>query len=91
MDDVALRMLPVTRSDVAAMIGETKLARVLSGVRGMPPADKRALISAIVGASRFYLTHRTDIAELEINPLIVREEGKGVVAADIRVVRKSPP
>ena len=89
MGDVSLRMLPVTRNEVAAMIGETKLARFLAGIRGAPPADKRALIRAIVGASRFYLTHRTHISELEINPLIVLGEGRGVVAADIRLVRNS--
>jgi acetyltransferase len=84
--DVALRMLPVTAGDVSAMIDGLKLARLLAGFRGRPPADREALIEAAVGLAQFYLDHRARIADIEINPLIVRGNGHGVVAVDVRAL-----
>jgi len=81
--DVAQRLLPVEAEDVAAMIDGLKLSRLLAGYRGRPPADRAALEAAALALSRFYLDHRTRIAEIEINPLVVR--GSGAVAVDVRV------
>ena len=66
------------------MIGELKLAKLLAGYRGAAPADMEALVAAICGLSDFSLDHRHTLADLEVNPLIVLEEGKGVRAVDIR-------
>jgi acetyltransferase len=83
--DVAFRLLPVTRDDARAMIGELKVAKLLAGFRGKPPADVEALIDAICGLSDFYLDHRHLISDIEINPLIVQT--KGTCAVDVRVIR----
>ena len=86
MRDVAIRLLPVTAEDVRAMLDELKSAALLDGYRGAPAADKDALIDAVVALGDFYLNHRNFIADLEINPLMVRPKGEGVCAVDIRTV-----
>jgi acyl-CoA synthetase (NDP forming) len=82
--DVACRLLPVGPQDARSMIGELKAAQLLAGFRGRPPADVDALIAAICGLSEFYLDHRHLLSDLEVNPLIVLPQGKGVRAVDVR-------
>jgi acetyltransferase len=84
--DAALRLLPVSEADVRAMLDDLKLARVLAGYRGQPPADRAAFEAAVLALARFYLDHREKITDVEINPLIVRPCGRGAVAADVRVI-----
>jgi hypothetical protein len=79
-----LRLLPVTAADVAAMIDGLKLKQLLAGFRGRAPADRPALEAAALALAKFYLDHRAAIAEIEINPLIVRQTG--AVAVDVRVI-----
>jgi hypothetical protein len=66
------------------MIDGLKLARLLAGYRGKRAADRKALETATLGLARFYLDHRARIAEIEFNPLMVRNNG--AVAVDVRVV-----
>jgi acetyltransferase len=84
--DVAFRLLPVGPPDARAMIDELKVAKLLAGFRGKPPADIDALVRAICGLSDFYLAHRHLLSDLEINPLIVLAKGDGVRAVDVRPV-----
>jgi acyl-CoA synthetase (NDP forming) len=81
--DAAMRLLPVSAADVGAMIDGLKANRLLAGYRGKPPADRKALEAAAMALGRFYLDHRARIEEIEINPLIVRQNG--AVAVDVRV------
>ena len=81
-----MRLLPVTASDVSAMVDGLKLAKLLAGFRGRPAADRTALEAAALALAQFYLDHRTKIADIEINPLIVRPNGLGAVAVDVRVL-----
>jgi hypothetical protein len=59
---------------------------LLAGYRGRPAADAAALAQAAEGLGRFFLAHREKIVDIEVNPLVAREAGKGVVALDIRVL-----
>jgi acyl-CoA synthetase (NDP forming) len=81
--DAAMRLLPVDSGEVGVMIDGLKATRLLAGYRGKPPADRRALETAALALGRFYLDHRARIDEIEINPLIVRNQG--AVAVDVRV------
>jgi acetate---CoA ligase (ADP-forming) len=81
--DVAMRLLPATEIEVTAMIDSLKVNRLLAGYRGKPPADRKALEATALALGRFYLDHRAEIEEIEINPLIVRPQG--AVAVDVRV------
>ncbi|MCC6887737.1 MAG: acetate--CoA ligase family protein [Hyphomicrobiales bacterium] len=84
--DAALRLLPVTRPEIAGMIDGLKLNRLLAGYRGRLPADRAALEATVFGLAQFYLDHRSRIADIEINPLMVRPQGQGAVAVDVRVI-----
>jgi acyl-CoA synthetase (NDP forming) len=88
--DAALRLLPVAKTDVAAMIDWLKLKTLLAGYRGRPAADRAALESTVLALAQFYLDHRARIEDIEINPLMVRPQGKGAVAVDVRVIWRDP-
>jgi len=79
--DVAFRVAPLTRADAEEMIAEIRGRALLEGARGRPPADREALVEAILAFSRL-LVENPDIAEIEINPLLALPEG--VVAVDAR-------
>jgi acetate---CoA ligase (ADP-forming) len=90
VEDAVLQLLPVTADEVGAMVGGLKLARLLSGFRGRPAADRAALEATALALGRFFLDHRARIKDIEINPLMVRPrrgtEVAGAVAVDVRVV-----
>jgi succinyl-CoA synthetase beta subunit len=85
-DDTQIRLLPVTAGDVTAMIERLKLAKLIGGFRGRPAADRPALKAAALALARFFLDHRANLSEIEINPLMLRTAGNGAVAVDVRVV-----
>jgi acyl-CoA synthetase (NDP forming) len=84
--DAALRLLPVSASDITAMVEGLKLRTLIAGHRGAPAADRAALEASALALARFYLDHRARIAEIEINPLMVRPASQGAVAVDVRVI-----
>jgi acetyltransferase len=86
--DVAYRIAPVTTDEAGRMLRELRGYQVLEGVRGAKPADIDALVAAIVRLS--WLAHDLEgqLAELDINPLLVFERGAGVKALDALLVRR---
>ncbi|MGE3936259.1 MAG: acetate--CoA ligase family protein [Rhodospirillaceae bacterium] len=80
--DSAIRLLPVARADVEAMLGELKAARLLAGYRGRPAADVPALVDAVMAFAAMAAALGGRLAEAEINPLLVLSAGHGVRAAD---------
>lgn len=86
LKDVSVRTAPLREVDAQAMIDEIQGKALLGGVRGQPPRDRRALISILMKLSRLAAELGGEIAELDINPLIVLAEGEGAVAADALVV-----
>ncbi len=88
LKDASLRLLPVDEKEARAMLKELKGYPVLEGVRGQRRRDISALVRAIAGLSKIFVDHRSHLSDLEINPLMVREEGSGVAAVDVRVINK---
>jgi acyl-CoA synthetase (NDP forming) len=82
--DRVLRLAPVDPATAREMIAEVKGIAALSGFRGRPPGDLDALAHAIVALSQ--LASDPKIIEAEINPLVVRREGEGVMAVDVLVI-----
>ena len=80
--DVSLRVPPIGPADAAAMIAELRGAAILSGARGRAPADTAALAEAIVRVAALAEAHRQSLRALDINPLLVLDDGHGVVAVD---------
>src|SRR5262245_16501988 len=83
MRDRSLRLAPVDLATAQEMIAEVRGLIPLSGYRGKPKGDLDALAHAIVALST--LAGDGDVVEAEINPLIVRPAGQGVVAVDALV------
>jgi acyl-CoA synthetase (NDP forming) len=82
--DVALRPAPLTLDDAHAMIAEVRGFAPLAGYRHAPRGDLSALAEAIVAFSG--LAVLPEVHEAEINPLIVKAEGQGVVGVDALLV-----
>ncbi|MBN9512696.1 MAG: acetate--CoA ligase family protein [Alphaproteobacteria bacterium] len=84
--DAATRLAPVGEAEARQMIDEVKGLATLRGYRNLPRGDVAALARTIATFSN--LAHKTfdDVAEAEINPLLVKREGEGVVAVDGLVV-----
>src|SRR5690606_37276078 len=70
LEDVSLRLAPITYYEAEQMINETKLAKLLEGYRGKAEADKDALIDALVRLSTFVSENKEYIHEVGINPLL---------------------
>ncbi len=84
--DVALRVAPVDHGQARAMLRELSGRALLEGVRGAPPADLDALADLVVRVSELAAAAPEEVAELELNPVLVRPEGQGCVAVDVRGV-----
>jgi acyl-CoA synthetase (NDP forming) len=80
--DVVTRLAPVDHDEALDMIGSLRGARLLQGFRGRPAADVRAAADVVVRVSELAAGIGASLAEAEINPLIVHEEGGGAHAAD---------
>jgi acyl-CoA synthetase (NDP forming) len=87
--DVAMRLLPVTRREVEDMIGELKCSALLNGFRGRPVADTEALIDAVLSFADMAVSLNGHLQEAEINPVFVLPKGEGVRAGDALVVLRS--
>lgn len=79
--DRALRLAPVTLDEAREMIAEVKGFAPLRGFRGSKPGDLEALADAIVKLSRIGEVDPR-VMELEVNPVLVRPQGQGIVAVD---------
>jgi acyl-CoA synthetase (NDP forming) len=88
LKDVAVRLLPVSEAEAWAMLKELKGYRILEGVRAQPPRDTAALVKAMVGLSDIFLTYRDHVSDLEFNPIMLRAQGQGLAAVDVRMIRK---
>src|SRR6187401_3434471 len=78
--DRSLRLAPVDLTEAKAMIGEVAALKALAGYRGKPAGDLDALAKALVALSQLAVTEAAAVAEAEVNPLIVRPQGEGVIA-----------
>ncbi len=90
MRDVAIRLLPVNEAIAREMIAALRGAPLFGAFRGRPARDTDAVVRAMTGLSDIFLDHRAYLSDLEINPLIVREAGRGVCAVDVRLVGRKP-
>jgi len=88
LKDVTFRVAPFTRLDAEAMLTEIRSKALLEGIRGNPPVDKEALVNTLLRMGQL-VQDFPEIAELDINPLIVYPEGQGALAIDMRLVLES--
>ncbi|MDX2602896.1 acetate--CoA ligase family protein [Streptomyces caniscabiei] len=84
--DSAVRVPPFGEDHAHAMLAELRGRALLDGVRGAPPADVDALVEVVLRVQRMALELGDQIAELDINPLMVLPRGQGAVALDALAV-----
>jgi acetate---CoA ligase (ADP-forming) len=84
--DFAVRLAPVSVDAARAMIDEVKGLAIIRGYRGMPKGDLEQLAGTVSAFSQ--IAFIDDVVEAEINPLMVRREGEGVIAVDGLIVRR---
>jgi acetate---CoA ligase (ADP-forming) len=82
--DVSVRITPLTDHDVDDMLDGLRMAPLLRGYRGAPPADASAL-KDLLHRINAMVEDLPEVVELDLNPVFVRNEGHGVIAADIRM------
>jgi acetyl coenzyme A synthetase (ADP forming)-like protein len=85
MKDVSFRALPIHRREILAMMKEVQAYPLLLGVRGEEKRDLDAVVDTIIKVGTI-LKKCDRISDLEINPLLVYEHGKGVRAVDVRIL-----
>jgi len=79
--DVSFRAVPLSRKDVQEMLDELRISRIFEGFRGKS-ASKEAVVDSVLAVSRFVAEN--DFRELDINPLMVNENG--AFAVDVRLI-----
>ncbi len=92
LGDVAFRLCPIGEADARRMLDELKGGALLDGVRGMDPVDRQSLVEVMLkvgGPDGLLMAHGDDLAELDINPLIVSATGS--VAVDARLILHAAP
>jgi acetyltransferase len=86
LKDVAFRVIPLTVSGARKMIEETKSYPILNGARGKPPLDKKSIRKLLLLCSEIVVAY-PDIQEMDLNPVIVHENGLTIV--DARIILKA--
>jgi acyl-CoA synthetase (NDP forming) len=81
--DVVSAVAPVNGDEALAMLQQLRGWPLLAGFRGEPPADVQAAVDAVVALSWAITELEDDLAEIEVNPLIVARSGEGAVAVDV--------
>lgn len=84
--DAARLLLPATRAEIEQAIRRLKTFPLLDGFRGRPKGDLPALVAAIEAIARYAEANIHDIAEIDVNPIMVLPQGQGVVAADALII-----
>lgn len=80
INDVAMRLMPLSRDEARRMLAETKLSKIIRGARGTE-YDEEELIGILLKISKL-VQERPDIEEIDINPLFLYDKGKGAKGVD---------
>ncbi len=83
--DVSFRMAPITTGDAKRMVRHIKAYKLLKGFRGDKRKDIETVEEILIKISHLLVNH-PEIKEMDINPLIVHDEGMGATVADCRII-----
>jgi len=87
--DAVLAPVPLDHEEALALIHRLKGRAVFGPYRGMPPADTEALANLMVKLSQFAFDHADDVAEVDLNPVIVHAKGDGITVVDALIVKRT--
>jgi hypothetical protein len=85
ISDIAIRLAPLTPFDVEEMVAALRMRAMLGDARGLGPLDMRGLTDLVVRFSHLAWRYRDVVAEMEINPLIVSDDGRSITAVDVLI------
>ena len=85
LKDVVFRVLPISRRSARQMVEEIRSAKLLDGFRGSRPRDRKAIVNLLRTVSEIIEAY-PDIQELDLNPVLVHEDGLSI--ADARIILK---
>lgn len=85
LKDVSFRITPLSKYDAETMLTEIKAAKILDGYRGTPPRDKEAIVDIIMKLAKF-MEDQESVTDVDLNPVMVFEAGKGAKVADARIL-----
>src|SRR5271165_2970545 len=80
-DSVSL-LPPWTPASIEAALRRLQISTLLNGYRGKPPGDVAALVDTVLCVARYASANLASLVEIDVNPVIVRPQGKGAVAVD---------
>jgi acetate---CoA ligase (ADP-forming) len=89
LKDIAIRIPPISAAEARRALENLKGAKVFSGFRGAPPADIDALAAMAARLSWLAYDLRNDIAEMDLNPVVVLPAGQGAFAVDALLVTRN--
>jgi acyl-CoA synthetase (NDP forming) len=89
LKDVAVQVAPVSEDEALRMIRGLKMFPLLDGARGQPKADVAAAARTVARLSEFACRHAADVAEIDMNPVLVKPQGEGVLVLDALMVPTS--
>jgi len=90
VDDHSLRLPPIARDQAEAMIAELRGAKLLSGYRGGSRRDVGALAKLLVDMSNLAVEQGDQIESIDLNPVLVLPDGRGVTVVDYVVIGRGP-
>ncbi|MGR4842919.1 acetate--CoA ligase family protein [Rhizobium sp. LARHSG275] len=88
LDDSVILPLPATKTDIHAAISRLKLTKLIYGYRGRPKGDLEAAVGAVSATADYVVKNAARLEELDINPLMVLPEGRGVAVVDALIRRR---
>ena len=91
LSDTSFRLCPISEADAHRMVDELRIAPILNGARGKEGVDIKSIVEALIalaGPEGLFTRHAGQIAEFDLNPLIVRHDG--LTAVDARIVLGTP-
>ena len=88
LKDSVVLMMPLSKKHVKESISKLRANKLLKGWRGQPEGDSEELVETVMSFEKFIKSNIENLTGCEINPLIVRPSGKGVVVADALIMMK---
>jgi acetyltransferase len=85
LKDVAFRLAPISKEEVSSQVRSIRTFPLLRGVRGDPPADIASIEDVVLRVSQL-VTDFPEIVEMDINPLVVHNQGEGAIVLDARII-----
>ena len=90
LQDAATLLFPVARHEVRVALQSLKVWPLLTGFRGKAAGDVDALLDAVMAVADYAQVHAEELVELDVNPVLVLPQGRGVLAVDALIRLKTP-